>query len=359
MHHAIVLNDPAPLAEVSLDWREVETADPAEGQLRIRVAGCGVCRSNLHMIEGEWLAAGIPAFTPIVPGHEVTGFVDAVGPGVEGFQVGDRVGTQPLWWTCEECEHCLAGREQYCLRRITAGERVNGGFAEYMISTAAHTYPIPPELDLIEAAPLFCPGITAYSAVASLGVGQGDRVAVFGMGGVGHMAVQFAVLAGAEVTAVARSRSHLETAAELGATRLVDAADEQAVEALRGRMDAAVVFAPSDAVARTSRSSVRSGGRVVSGVNVDFGPIRFSEGKTFSGTLLGSRAAMRDVLALAAAGQLRTVVEEFPLHSAQEALGRLARGEIRSRAVLRMTDDAATRPIMAGGTGPRTREQHR
>ena len=359
MHHAIVLHKPALLAEVSLDWREVETAEPAEGQLRIRVAGCGVCRSNLHMIEGEWVGAGLPAFTPIVPGHEVTGFVDAVGPGVEGFQVGDRVGTQPLWWTCEECEYCLADREQYCARRITAGEKVDGGYAEYMISTAAHTYPIPPELDLIEAAPLFCPGITSYSAVSSLGLSQGDRVAVFGMGGVGHMAVQFAALTGAEVTAVARSRNHLETAGELGATRLVDAADENAVNALRGQMDAAVLFAPSNAVARTARSSVRSGGRIISGVNADFGPIRFSEGKTFSGTLLGSRAAMRDVLALAAAGRIRTVVEEFPLRNAKEALGRLARGEIRSRGVLRMTNDATTRPLMARRDGSRTSEQHR
>lgn len=349
MHHAIVLRTPAPLSEASLDLRDVETVEPTEGQLRIRVAACGVCRSNLHMIEGEWVRAGLPAFTPIVPGHEVTGFVDAIGPGVDGFQVGDRVGTQPLWWTCEECEYCLSGREQYCPRRITAGERVDGGYAEYMISTAAHTYPIPPELDLIEAAPLFCPGITAYSAVLSLDVRQGERVAVFGMGGVGHMAVQFAALAGAEVTAVARSRRHLEVAGELGAARLVDAADEGAVEGLRGQMDAAILFAPSDAVARTARSSIKRGGRVVSGVNADFGPILFSEGKTFGGTLLGSRAAMREVLALAAAGRVRTVIEEWSLGDARRALEHLARGEVRSRGVLRMTDDPATQPLVAHG----------
>jgi len=352
MHHAIVLDEPAPLADVSLSWREVETPDPGPGQLRIRVAGCGVCRSNLHMIEGDWAGAGLPAFTPIVPGHEVTGFVDAIGPGVERFQVGDRVGTQPLWWTCEECEYCVSGQEQYCADRITAGERVDGGYAEYMISTAAHTYRVPPELDLIEAAPLFCPGITAYSAVSSLGLSEDDRVAVFGMGGVGHMAVQFAALTGAEVTAVARSRHHLETARELGASHLVDATDEGALAALRGRMDAAVLFAPSDAVARTARAAVKRGGRLVSGVNADFGPIAFSEGKTFRGTLLGSRAAMREVLALAATGQIRTVVEEFPAQAAHEALGRLARGEVRSRAVLRMMDDSATRPQAAARRQP-------
>jgi propanol-preferring alcohol dehydrogenase len=347
MHHAIVLDEPAPLADVSLSWRKVETAEPGAGQLRIRVAACGVCRSTLHLIEGDWARAGLPAFTPIVPGHEVTGFVDAIGPGVEGFDVGDRVGTQPLWWTCEECEYCVAGREQYCGRRMTAGERVDGGYAEYMISTAAHTYQVPPELDLIEAAPLFCPGITAYSAVRALDLSDGDRVAVFGMGGVGHMAVQFAALVGAEVTAVARSRHHLEVAADLGASHLVDATDETAIRTLRGEMDAAVLFAPSDAAAHAARASTKPGGRIVSGVNADFGPIRFSEGKTFSGTLLGPRAAMREVLALAAAGQIRTVVEEFPVQDAQKALARLSRGEVRSRAVLRMTDDLATRPLVA------------
>lgn len=347
MHRAIVLKEPAPLAQASLDWLEVETPEPAEGQLRIRVAACGVCRSNLHMIEGEWAGGGLPSFTPIVPGHEITGVVDAVGAGVEGFRVGDRVGTQPLWWTCEECEHCVAGREQYCAKRLTAGERVDGGYAEFMISTAAHTYHVPPELDLVAAAPLFCPGITAYTAVSSLGLRPGERVAVFGLGGVGHMAVQFATLAGAEVTAVARSRSHLETAAELGATTLVEATDEEAVGTLTGRMDAAVLFAPSDAVARTARASLRLGGRIVSGVNADFGRIRFAEGKTYSGSLLGSRAAMRHVLSLAAAGRIRTVVEEFPLRDAREALDRLARGEVRSRGVLRAMDDRETRPLVA------------
>lgn len=347
MHHAVVLHEPAALSEVSLEWREVETPEPSEGQLRIRVAGCGVCRSNLHMIEGEWTGGGLPAFTPIVPGHEVTGIVDAIGPGVKGFHVGDRVGTQPLWWTCEECEYCVGGREQYCTRRITAGERVDGGYAEYMISTAAHTYPIPPELDLIEAAPLFCPGVTAYTAVASLGLRQGEQVAVFGLGGVGHMAVQFAVLAGAHVTAIGRNKTHLETAGELGAASVVDATDEDAVRALTGQMDCAVLFAPSDAVARTARASVKPAGRIVAGVNADFGPIRFAEGKSYCGSLLGSRAAMREVLALAAAGRIRTVVEEYPLRDARDALARLARGEFRSRGVLRMMDDADTRPLLA------------
>src|SRR5262249_47767989 len=152
---------------------------------------CGVCRSNLHMIEGDWVDGGVPAISPIVPGHEVTGVVAALGGGVDGFAEGDRVGVQPLWWTCEECEFCTSGREQLCHRRVITGEHVDGGYAEYMTANAAHAYPIPDALDLVEAAPLFCPGITAYGAVGHLDVGPGDTVAVFGLGGVGHMAVQF------------------------------------------------------------------------------------------------------------------------------------------------------------------------
>ncbi|MEV4263528.1 alcohol dehydrogenase catalytic domain-containing protein [Kribbella sp. NPDC049584] len=159
--YAITLETPAPLNEKPLRWHEVETPEPDTGQLQIKVAGCGVCRSNLHMVEGDWVDGGVPGISPIIPGHEVTGTVTAVGPGAAGFAVGDRVGVQPLWQTCEECEFCTSGREYLCHQRVITGEHVNGGYAEYMLTNAAHTYHVPDGLDLVEAAPLFCPGITA------------------------------------------------------------------------------------------------------------------------------------------------------------------------------------------------------
>lgn len=334
MHHAIQLDHTAPLSSGPLAWREVETPEPGPGQLRIAVAACGVCRSNLHMIEGDWAAGGLPAISPIVPGHEVTGTVDAIGPEVTGFAVGDRVGVQPLWRTCEVCEYCTSGREQLCLERLITGEMVDGGYAEYMISTAAHTYHVPDELDLVTAAPLFCPGITAYGAIAKLDLGPGSRLAVFGLGGVGHMAVQFARIAGAEVTAVARSAHHLEVARELGAAHTVDASVVDPGEVLAGTMDAAVIFAPSDTVAQQALASVKRGGTVVTGVIASFGTITFAEGKTIAESILGSRAQMNEVLALAARGEVRTVVDLFPMAEAQDVLGRLAGRELRSRAVL-------------------------
>jgi len=335
MHHAMELDHTAPLSEGPLAWREVATPEPGPGELRLKVVACGVCRSNLHMIEGDWLDGGLPAISPIVPGHEVTGIVDAIGDGATGFEIGDRVGVQPLWWTCETCEYCTSGREQLCLQRRITGEMVDGGYAEYLISTAAHTYRVPAELDLVEAAPLFCPGITAYGAIEKLDLRPGSRVAVFGLGGVGHMAVQFARLRGAEVTAVARGRDHLEVARSLGAAQVVDASAVDPASALAGTMDAAVVFAPSDEVAKQALTAVKRGGTVVLGVIASFGTITFAEGKTIVESILGSRAQMQEVLALAAAGKVRTVVDVFPLAEAPAVLGRLAEGGLRSRAVLR------------------------
>src|SRR5262245_28628095 len=145
--YANQLDRPAPIAERPLHWRRRGVPEPGPGQILLKVAACGVCRSNLHMIEGDWVDGGVPAISPIVPGHEVTGVVAALGGGVDGFAEGDRVGVQPLWWTCEECEFCTSGREQLCHRRVITGEHVDGGYAEYMTANAAHAYPIPDALD--------------------------------------------------------------------------------------------------------------------------------------------------------------------------------------------------------------------
>src|SRR5215213_1973104 len=263
--YANELDVPAPLSERPLQWRQAPKPEPAEGQLLIEVAGCGVCRSNLHMIEGEWVDSGVPAISPIIPGHEVTGRVAEVGVGVTDFAVGDPVGVQPLWWTCEECEFCSSGREHLCHERKITGEHVDGGYAEYMISYEAHTYQVPENLDLIEAAPLFCPGITAYGAVDRLSIGAGDTVAVFGLGGVGHMAIQFAALTGAEVVAIGRSQDHLQVALELGATRAINSSDRSTRDEFEAAADAVITFAPSDVVTEQALRVLKWGGTLVIG----------------------------------------------------------------------------------------------
>ncbi len=331
---ANLLDTPAPLAERPLEWRETDTPAPGPGQLLIAVAGCGVCRSNLHMIEGDWVDGGVPAQSPIVPGHEVTGRVAALGEGVTEFAVGDPVGVQPLWWTCEECEFCTSGREQLCHRRIITGEHVDGGFAEFMVSHAAHTYHVPASLDLVDAAPLFCPGITGYGAVSKLEVGPGQRVGVFGLGGVGHLALQFAVLTGADVVAVARSAEHRRVALELGAVEAIDASAVDAGEILEDSLDAALTFAPSDEVTAQALRALKWGGTLVTGVPLSVASFPFNKAQVIKASILGSRADMRDVLRMAAEGKIRTVVDRYPMRDAAEALDLLAAGRLASRAVL-------------------------
>jgi propanol-preferring alcohol dehydrogenase len=332
--NANALDAPAPIGQHPLEWRSTARPEPGEGQLLIEVVACGVCRSNLHMIEGEWAADGVPATSPIVPGHEVTGRVAALGPGVTGFETGDPVGVQPLWWTCEECEFCTSGREYLCHQRVITGEHVDGGYAEYMVATAAHTYRVPDSLDLAEAAPLFCPGITAYGAVNKLDVGPGDTVAVFGLGGVGHMAVQFAVLTGADVVGVARSDEHLRVATELGASRVVNSTDEAAMGEIEDSADAVLTFAPSDVVTEQALRTLKWGGTLVTGVPLSLSSYPFNKAQTLKTSVLGSRAEMREVLELAAAGKIRTVVDRFPMAEAGAVLEQLSAGTLRSRAVL-------------------------
>lgn len=333
---AVLLDKPAPIESGPLRIADVPVPEPGRGQVLIRVEACGVCRSNLHMVEGDWVDNGVPARSPIVPGHEVVGTIVGRGDGVDWPAEGMRVGVQPLWSTCLHCEWCLTGREQLCPEKEITGESVDGGYAEYLLATAAHVHPVPDGLDSAEAAPLFCPGITAFGAVTAAELSPARSVAVFGIGGVGHMVLQLAALHGGDVVAVSRSRSHLQLAEELGATRTVDSSDGDAGRAIAasGGVDAAIVFAPSDDVLAQAVTAVKPGGRIVLGVFARLGTFPFVDGKTLVGSVIGSRHQMRQVLDLAAAGKIRAVVETAPLDEAQEVLGRLKRGEVRARAVL-------------------------
>lgn len=332
--YANELDAPAPLSSGPLHWRETTRPEPGPGQLLMQVVACGVCRSNLHMIEGDWVDGGVPAISPIVPGHEVTGRVVALGEGVTDFSPGDAVGVQPLWWSCEECEYCTSGREYLCHRRVITGEHVNGGYAQFMVANAAHTYRIPEGLDLVDAAPLFCPGITAYGMVDKIDVGPGDTVAIFGLGGVGHMAVQFAALTGADVVAVGRNQDHLAVAAELGATRTVDSTVPDALRGITDTADAVLTFADSDTVTEQALRTLRWGGTLVTAVPLTLTDFPFNQGQVIKASILGNREQMRTVLRLAAEGRIRTVTERFAMSEAATALDLLARGHLHSRAVL-------------------------
>lgn len=333
---AVLLTRTDAIENHPLEIREVPTPRPGPGELLLRVTACGVCRSNLHMIEGEWVRAGFPAKLPIIPGHEIVGVVEELGEGVTTFAVGDRAGIQPLWSTCGDCEFCLSAREQLCQRKEITGETVDGGYAEFVIGRAEHTYRVPDNLRDEVAAPLFCPGITAYGAISKLRIQPGHRLAVFGMGGVGHLVVQIARLYGAEVIAVSRGAEHLRVARELGAERTIDATELDPAHELRrmGGADAAIVFAPSSEVVKQAVRGIKPGGTVVIGAAAEIGSFPFPQEKAIVGSLLGRRQQMREVLALAAAGKITSICEVFPLDRAEEALTRLKNGQLPARAVL-------------------------
>lgn len=332
---AVVLESLRPIDQGPLVVREIDQPTAGNGQVVLKVAACGVCRSNLHMIEGDWADGGTPSHLPIVPGHEVVGTVTELGSNVEHLSVGDRVGVMPLWSTCGYCEFCVAGLDHLCQSKQITGETVDGGYAEYMLATAAHTYRLPDEVAFEDAAPLFCPGITAYGSVTKARLTPGKKVAVFGIGGVGHLVLQMAGLFGADVYAVSRGRNHLELAEELGA-KAVDSAAGDPADALQrvGGVDASIVFAPSDEVVAQAVRATRPGGTVVLGINANAGVLPFAHENVVVGSLLGTRQQMREVLKLAAAGKIKAQCQPFALEEATLALTALKRGEIRARAVL-------------------------
>ena len=331
----MTLERTAPIETHPLRLSDIPEPSAGSGELVIKVSACGVCRSNLHTIEGDWLESGVPSKFPIVPGHELCGSVAEIGEGVEGFSLGQRVGLQPLWSSCLRCEYCITSRENLCSARLITGENVDGGYAQYVLAKAQHTYHVPDAIDDVTAAPLFCPGVTAYRAVSKAGLSPGKRAAVFGMGGVGHMVLQFARLAGAEVVVAARHRRHRKLAENLGAARTFDRSDADAGEAIArdGGVDAAFVFAPSVDALREALAAIKPDGIVVNGA-VNEAALRLDEEKRVVGSVIGSRQDMRRVLEIAGAGMIKVVTETFELENAEDALQRLKDGKIEARAVL-------------------------
>jgi propanol-preferring alcohol dehydrogenase len=337
---AQILVTPGPIESKPLTLKDVPTPDPGPGEVLIQVTACGVCRSNLHMIEGDWVKNGVPAKSPIIPGHEVVGKIAKLGSGVDWLEVGDRVGVQPLWSTCGVCEFCLTAREQLCQspKKEITGESVDGGYAEYMLGYGLHTYKIPDSIEDAEAAPLFCPGVTAYGAVHKAQLQPGQTMALFGVGGVGHMVLQFAALTGADMIGVARGKNHLKLAEELGCYRTIDsnAVDAGAELKKDGGVDVAIVFAPSTPMLQQAIAGTKPGGKIIVGTFTDPGSFFFPDQKQIIGSVIGSRWEMEDVLKIAGTGKVKAHIVTYPLDQTDEALRALKAGEVEARAVITM-----------------------
>ena len=323
-----------PLKLTEIDRHEITSSK----EILVKIEACGVCHSQLHSIEGDWEDIGIPPTLPTVPGHEVVGKIVEIGNGVTKFKVGERVGITPLLGSCLDCQYCNEGKEYLCENMDVTGESLKGGYTEYITVSEEFATKVPDTMKPEYAAPLFCAGITAYKAVKAAEPKKNKKIAVFGIGGVGHMAIQFAKIEGCEVSGVSRKEKHLEVAKKLGADNVFvySSSQEQFLQEVNenGLFDAAIVFAPVDQVTDTAIKSIKKGGTVVIATVGKIPNFLAFEEKTIRGTLIGSRKDMEDVIKISAKHNMDVVTESFPLEQANEVLTKLKNSEINARAVL-------------------------
>jgi propanol-preferring alcohol dehydrogenase len=330
---AMLLREPAPIATRPLAPVEREPPVPGPGEVRLRVDACGICRTDLHVVEGD-----LPVRrSPVVPGHQVVGRVTALGEGVGAPAAGERVGVAWLHRTCGQCRFCRSGRENLCDAPDFTGWTVDGGFADEVVAPAAFTYRLPDGFDDLAAAPLLCAGIIGYRCLRRTGIGSwnGARLGIYGFGAAGHVAIQIARARGADVYVCTRDATrHRALAEELGA-----AWTGGATEAPPVRLDAGIVFAPAGELVPPALSHLDKGATLV------LGGIHMTDIPAFPYELVYRERAIVSVanntredgqafLEEAARVPVRTHVETFPLEQANEALGRLKGDGIRGAGVL-------------------------
>jgi propanol-preferring alcohol dehydrogenase len=323
-----------------LVFEEVPQPQLEPGDVLIKVEACGVCHSDLHIADGDWSQLAAIVKKPLILGHEIAGGVIEKGEDVRDLQIGDRVGIPWVHWTCGECEFCREGNENLCSRQKITGVTVDGGYAELVKAPASHAIRIPDGLSPSDAAPLFCAGVTVFRALKKARISPGQRLAVFGVGGLGHLAVQLGVGLGAEVSAIDISDEKLALAKSLGASTAVNAASSNAVKELRGRgVHVALVASAARAAYDMAFSCVRpTGTLLVVGLpaeNICFPPILMSAREVcIQASAVGTREDVREVLALAAAGRIRCQVGTRPLREANEVFEELRSGQVSGRIVL-------------------------
>ena len=326
-----------------LTLEEVPRPKPAADEVLIEVEVCGVCHSDLHVADGDWTQLAAIVKKPLILGHEIVGRVVERGAEVESVEVGERVGIPWVQWTCGQCEFCREGNENLCVKQRITGVMVNGGYAEFAKAPASHVVKIPDALVSDQAAPLLCAGVTVHRALKQAKVHAGQRLAVFGVGGLGHIAVQIGRAMGAEVTAVDISDEKLELAKSLGAARTLNAATSNVVKEIRGSGGVHVALVTSGAKSAYDMAfyCVRpTGTLLVVGLpakDISFPAIMMAAGEIqIKASAVGTREDLREVLAMGAAGKVHCQVTARPLADVQAVLGELSRGEVSGRIVLRM-----------------------
>ena len=288
------------------------------GQIRVKVEASGLCHTDIHAAHGDWPVKPSP---PFIPGHEGVGIVGELGPGVTEVALGDRVAMPWLGYACGTCDYCVSGWETLCLEQKNMGYSIDGGFGEYAIAYARYVVKVPDGVDPFDAAPLTCAGVTTYKAVKVAGTRSSDLVAVFGVGGLGHLAIQYAAIAGGRVVAVDLLDDKLELARELGAEFTVNAAKEDPVAAIQalGGANQAIALAVSPRAFEQAYGTLRRGGTLVfvalPADNEVTLPIfeTVLNGITIVGSIVGTRTDLREVFELHAAGKTKVIREVRPL----------------------------------------------
>jgi alcohol dehydrogenase, propanol-preferring len=329
---AAVLSKPGPVDADPLEIREVPLPEPRDGQVRVRVHACGICRTDLHIVEGELP----PHEQNIIPGHQVVGVIDKAGPNAERFPPGTRVGVAWLHQTCGVCEFCKSGRENLCDSASFTGYSVDGGFAEYALAEEQFVYSLPAEFEDLQAAPLLCAGIIGFRCLKKANLHPGDNLGIYGFGAAGHVCIQVARFGGAQVFVSTRERKHRDLAAQLGA-----AWTGGSMEAPPEKLDAAILFAPAGELVPPALASLKKGGKLV------LGGIHMSDIPSFSYPLIyhersmssvanNTRADGSEFIEIASKIPVQTEVQVFPLEEANQALKALKHDGIRGAGVLRV-----------------------
>ena len=326
-----MLENDADVATNPLTMQDLAAPHPGPGDVRIKVAVCGVCRTDLHIVEGELP----PASRPIIPGHEVVGIVDQVGKGINTIREGDRVGIAWLQNTCNHCEFCQSGRENLCTQPTFTGYHVHGGYAEYAVVPASFTYPIPSIFSDEEAAPLLCAGIIGYRALRRSQIRPGQRLGLYGFGASAHITIQIAQHWGCDVYVCSLREEHRQLARQLGAVWVGDAMD-QPPEKLHG----SILFAPAGELVSPALRALEKGGTLaLAGIYMtpipllDYTQDLFQE-RTLQSVTANTKQDGLDLLQEAANIPIRPHTESLSLEEANTALQRLKAGTIQGAGVL-------------------------
>lgn len=330
--HALLLDAPGAASTHPLQLRDLPDPEPGAGEIALRVAACGVCRTDLQLTEGD-----IPAHRrPVIPGHQAVGRVEAVGSGVEGWSIGDRAGVAWLGGADGTCAYCRSGRENLCPNAQYTGWDRDGGYAERMVARADYALKLPDGFEDLAAAPLLCGGVIGYRALKLSGITPGGRLGLFGFGASALLAIQVARHWGCEVYVVTRSAAEQQRARELGAAWVAGYDEDPPVP-----LDAAVTFAPVGTVVVAALRALGPGGTVaVNAIHLDRIPefpydLLWRE-RSLRSVANFTRQDAREFLDLAASIPINTAVDPFPLEQGNVALERLAAGEVRGAAVLTM-----------------------